>query len=411
MAANAYTRQYPNSFQPDGTTVLDGFKNDDAEIRRILSLLDAMTSGGNTEENSGGGGGSAVNRNSIINAAISHNGYLDCFIAQGEYSNQIGIRAENPIILSFASGFAGKVPRDYVTVINETNQRAWQNLPNASTVYLYAEYNVSTRLVSFGYTTTEDCYSYQAPQNPKAGDCWYDMSSQNMKCFDGQVWQNVRRIFFAQATVDSKGNATIANPYPAVSRVRIAELTALIQSTPKILADIVSNKVSASALQTHTLSTDTVNAAGNITTKKVVSARDIVATENVSANDVTVKSSLQTPVIVADKATLSAVNAKGVTITDKALEAKAGAVVGGTLTAGQVIADSANIKGTTTMDKATVSTLNATSSAVVKSLSVTEDLTVEGRVTCKNITTNRIPYEDEVANNANCNICIWSDHR
>ena len=137
MSTTAYTRQYPNTFTSSGTTVLQGFKNDDAEIRRILSLLDAMTGGGNIEESGGGGGGgSSVNRNSIINAEVTPTGLLDCFTP--DEKNTVGIRAETPIILSFASGFAGKTPRDFITTVNETNPKAWQNLTYTSTVYLYA---------------------------------------------------------------------------------------------------------------------------------------------------------------------------------------------------------------------------------------------------------------------------------
>ena len=424
MSTTAYTRQYPNTFTSSGTTVLQGFKNDDAEIRRILSLLDAMTGGGNIEES--GGGGSSVNRNSIINAEVTPTGLLDCFDTSEK--NTVGIRAETPIILSFASGFAGKTPRDFITTINETNPKAWQNLPYTTTVYLYAEYNVSTRIVSFGFTTFEDTYSYNEPANPKAAQCWYDMKAQQMKLFDGQVWQNTRRIFFAKATTEATGTVTL-KPYSIVSRVRSTELSELLKTNPEILYTLKSRMINADTaevstkLTAKTIEGETITTKGAITTNTSVNAKNINATDIVSktahADVITGLTVNATGVFVANDATVDKLE-----VTKEEFKADKGATVKGTLNADTLTAktlnvtESSTLKGTTKMDSAETSSLktsslNVTSAATTNSLNVgqdaeiTGDLLVKGKIKCHDIPISHIPYSDEIDRYSdNCNIYI-----
>ena len=317
------------------------------------------------------------------------------------------------MILSFASGFAGKVPRDYITVIDETNTRAWQNLPSSSTVYLYVEYNVSTKQLSFGYTQNQDTYSYNEPAAKKAGDCWYDMKSQNMKVFDGQVWQVTRRIFFAMAKVSSDGFVTVT-PYTVVSRVRIAELTELIKTNPEVLNELYSRSVTASDLTALSkITTKTLNATSDITTNTWLRANDISVKSSIAAPDINASKTITAPSVTATtSSTLAAATAKALTVTDTPLEAKAGATITGALTSNT----SANLKGTTTLATATASSLTATNASItnkatVNALDVNKDLVVSGKIVCHNIPTNRIPYEDEVQDGDGTNICIWSDLR
>ena len=427
MSTTAYTRQYPNTFTSSGTTVLQGFKNDDAEIRRILSLLDAMTGGGNIEESGGGGGGgSSVNRNSIINAEVTPTGLLDCFIT--DEKNTVGIRAETPIILSFASGFAGKTPRDFITTINETNPKAWQNLPYTTTVYLYAEYNVSTRIVSFNFTTFEDTYAYLEPANPKAGQCWYDMKAQQMKLFDGQVWQNTRRIFFAKAVIEATGTVTL-KPYSIVSRPRAAELSELLKTNPEILYTLKSRMINADTAEVSTKLTakniegETITTKGAITTNTSVNAKNINATDIVSktahADVVTGLTVNATGVFAAKDATVDKLE-----VTKEELKADKGATIKGTLNAADVtaktleVSTASNLHGMTTMDDASATSIEAaslkvTSAATTNSLTVGQnasiagDLEVKGKINCLDIPTCRIPYSDEIDRyNSTCNIYI-----
>ncbi|WP_028129092.1 hypothetical protein [Selenomonas sp. AE3005] len=427
MSTTAYTRQYPNTFTSSGTTVLQGFKNDDAEIRRILSLLDAMTGGGNIEESGGGGGGgSSVNRNSIINAEVTPTGLLDCFIT--DEKNTVGIHAETPIILSFASGFAGKTPRDFITVINETNPKAWQNLPYTETVYLYAEYNVSTRIVSFNFTTFEDTYSYVEPAAPKAGQCWYDMKAQQMKLFDGQVWQNTRRIFFAQAMTNGAGTVTI-KPYSIVSRPRAAELSELLKTNPEILYTLKSRMINADTADVARKLTAKAIEGESIFAKSSVTAEESVNTKKVDTTDIVSKTAR------ADTITGLTVNASGLNagfaaverleVTKEELTADKGATIRGTLNAADLkaktfeVESSSNLHGTTMMNDASAASLETASLKVtdttqVSSLNVAKDteikgdLLVSGKIRCSDIPVCRIPYADEIDryHDTNCNIYI-----
>jgi hypothetical protein len=203
----AYTRQYPNSITPNGSTVRDCLENDDKELKRMLDML----------SNVGGLQLSGTKRQCILYGSTDSSGNPNFLTASGL---KISIDGSSvPIILSLANGFStssGTV--DTLSAITSAVTDAW-TVPASGTYYLYIDKDISTGLLSYGYTAFEDTYSKAAPSSPTLDQCYFNTNDMKMYHYNGTSWEQKLRVFVGKAVSDTS-TVTVTH-YHLVSRIPI----------------------------------------------------------------------------------------------------------------------------------------------------------------------------------------------
>lgn len=200
----AYSRQYPQNITPKGTSVQAGFENDDKEIKRILDIL----------SNAGVLSLAGSKRQSVLYGATDSSGNPNFLTASGLTISIDG--TAKPILLAFANGFSptqGTV--DLLDKIDSLISAAW-TLPASNTCYLYIDKDISTGLLSYGYTTSADQYLKAAPSNPVLDQCYFNTNEMKMYHYNGSAWEVKQRIFMA--SVVTTASAATITMYPMMSK-------------------------------------------------------------------------------------------------------------------------------------------------------------------------------------------------
>ena len=199
-----YTRSYPNDFTQNGSKVKKGFENDDAELKRIYGIID----------NFGSLSLAGTKRQSVLNAS-ANDGEPNYLTASGLNVSVDG--SATNALLAFAYGFNDNGAVDFLEKISALVTSAW-TLPSNSTAYLYVDRDISTNLISYGYSSLEDVYQKTAP-TATLDQHWYDVSKCQMLRYNGSAWEVKQRIFVAKAVTTA--SATTLTIYPLRSRVKL----------------------------------------------------------------------------------------------------------------------------------------------------------------------------------------------
>lgn len=120
------------------------------------------------------------------------------------------LASATPLILAFAYGFDTKYGQiDYVSSITSDQTAFWSNLPaNKSFIQLYIDRNLSTGVLTGGYTERETAYGIAPPHFNTQH--WYDYSNTTfMKVSDGNSWSNVQRIMVGECTTDASSVTSV----------------------------------------------------------------------------------------------------------------------------------------------------------------------------------------------------------
>ena len=201
----AYTREYPNNITPLGSTTKECLTNDDLELKRILNLFSEI------------GGGLKLfgsKRQCVLYGETDSSGNPAYLAAAGLNVSIDG--NTKPVILSFANGFSStEGTLDVIDSITIKVSTAW-TIPASGTYYLYIERDMSTNLISYGYTATADTYGKAAPSSPVLDQCYFNTNEMKMYRYNGSAWEQKLRIFVASVTT----SATVATvtPYPMTSK-------------------------------------------------------------------------------------------------------------------------------------------------------------------------------------------------
>ena len=201
----AYTRQYPNSITPNGSTTRSCLENDDKELKRVLGLISDV------------GGGLKLfgsKRQCVLYGETDSSGNPAYLAAAGLNVSIDG--NTKPVILSFANGFSStEGTLDVIDSITIKVSTAW-TIPASGTYYLYIDRDMSTNLLSYGYTTTADTYGKVAPPSPVLDQCYFNTNEMKMYRYNGSAWEQKLRIFVASVTTST--TAATINPYPLTSK-------------------------------------------------------------------------------------------------------------------------------------------------------------------------------------------------
>lgn len=221
----AYTRQYPNSITPNGSTVRDCLENDDKELKRVLGLISDV----------GGLMLSDTKRQCVLYGSTDAAGNPNFLTVSGLNVSISG--STKPVIISFADGFSimnGTV--DLLDSITVDVSNAW-TVPANGTYYLYIDKDISTGFISYGITSSIDTYSKTSPSNPVLDQCWFNTIDMKMYHYNGLAWEHRQRVFVAKA-VSTSSDVTITY-YPMSSRVPIR--LELAENTTAVTPDASSN--------------------------------------------------------------------------------------------------------------------------------------------------------------------------
>jgi hypothetical protein len=141
-------------------------------------------------------------------SGITTNGIAD-FLQIGTGLSINLLASATPLILAFAYGFDTKYGQiDYVSSITSDQTAFWSNLPaNKSFIQLYIDRNLSTGVLTGGYTERETAYGIAPPHFDTQH--WYDYSNTTfMKVSNGTSWSNVQRIMVGECVT---GASTVTN--------------------------------------------------------------------------------------------------------------------------------------------------------------------------------------------------------
>lgn len=204
----AYSRDYPNSIIPKGSKVVECLQNDDKELKRILSILSdigLMSLFGSK-------------RQCVLHAATGTDGKPSYITANG--LNVVIDGSTTPVIVTFAGGYNANGTVDKTdTIVDMVN--AW-TMPANGTYYLYIDKDMSTGILSYGYTTIPDTYKTTAPKSPTLDQCYFNTVDMKMYHYNSSAWEQKLRVFVAKAvTTDSAATLTM---YPFTSRATPSNL-------------------------------------------------------------------------------------------------------------------------------------------------------------------------------------------
>ena len=198
----AYSRDYPNSIIPKGSKVVECLQNDDKELKRILGILSdigVMSLFGSK-------------RQCVLYAATGTDGKPSYLTATG--LNVAINGSATPVIVTFAGGYNANGTVDKTDTIVDT-VNAWK-MPANGTYYLYIDKDMSTGILSYGYTTIPDTYATTAPESPTLDQCYFNTVDMKMYHYNSSAWEQKLRVFVAKA-VTTADTATLTI-YPFTSR-------------------------------------------------------------------------------------------------------------------------------------------------------------------------------------------------
>jgi hypothetical protein len=148
-------------------------------------------------------------RQTVLQGNVDVNGQAN-FLQIGTGLSINLLASATPLILAFAYGFDTKYGQiDYVSSITSDQTAFWSNLPaNKSFIQLYIDRNLSTGVLTGGYTERETVYGIAPPHFDTQH--WYDYSNTTfMKVSNGTSWSNVQRIMVGECTTDASSVTSV----------------------------------------------------------------------------------------------------------------------------------------------------------------------------------------------------------
>lgn len=116
------------------------------------------------------------------------------FLQQNGTSVSLNVTANTPVIITFAQSTANYLYTERSSITN-----AWYGPFTAGTNYwLYWDLNLATGLRTFGSTKLQPIASTATPTNPLTDQHWFDLSTNQMKVYNGNMWLPVVRVFAAK---------------------------------------------------------------------------------------------------------------------------------------------------------------------------------------------------------------------
>lgn len=196
----AYTRQYPLSITPDGDSVEDAVVKLDDEFDSIINNLNQ----------SGALQLFGTKRQSVLTGPIDSNGNPNYLTASGLQVSIDG--SSKPIYVAFANGFNDTGTIDILSKISSLISSSW-TLPANQTCYLYIDKDISTGLLSYGYSLMTDLYQKAAPSSPTLDQHYFNVNDFKMYRWNGSAWEQKQRIFIAKAVAGTSTMALYIYPY------------------------------------------------------------------------------------------------------------------------------------------------------------------------------------------------------
>lgn len=282
-------RKYPNNISKNGTTIKQGFINDDADIRNLYQLLDTKASKddlkgytpskGNTpspaptptpapsEQSSSKAAPTGV-YNIVLDCHYNANGEPD-FLTYQSGSRYVGINGEDttgdgsgakPVVINFADGFAHGRVTNYTETIATNNINVW--CPGLNTTqYLYVERQADGKL-SYGTSAYPCITSYGYPTNAQQDQHIYNPNTAHTYYYDGGSWRKCVRVFLGVAVTDKTGIISVsALPTASASTTRNVMVLEKDGRTVDLLnpkdtgrkADVVAASLTASTIKADTI--------------------------------------------------------------------------------------------------------------------------------------------------------------
>lgn len=200
----AYTRQYPLNITPDGDSVEDAITKLDEEFGGIIGNIN----------DTGVLQLFGTKRQSVLTGLVDSSGNPNFLTASGLQVSIDG--SSKPIYLAFANGFNDKGTIDLLDKISSVVSSAW-TLPANQTLYLYVDKDISTGILSYGYSSLIDLYQSYAPSSPTLDQHWFNTAEMKMYRWNGSAWEIKQRVFVAKGVT---GASTITlSIYPFGSQI------------------------------------------------------------------------------------------------------------------------------------------------------------------------------------------------
>ena len=224
-----YTRKYPNNLAIGGTTVFQGFQNDDLEIKNIYDILSKKADGAdNPVKDSVGGFLPSNHYQSVLTCSYDSVGYPNFLFANAN-SRTVGYNAQDrPLVLNFAYGLnSDGTVKSFTKALMTTNAVAWSLIPwTPGTHYLYVDYLEATDQLRFGTAELPCLVSYAEPANPVVGQhyfnpntmfCYECDSIENLTTGKKPHWSVKTRLFVGQYTVSGDTKSCVVRPITSLN--------------------------------------------------------------------------------------------------------------------------------------------------------------------------------------------------
>ena len=177
-----------------------------------------------------------VDGSQLTNLAIA-SGVRQCVISGDSITNQLAAGSGLAVGLStaafpqnmtiaFAYGYGSSGPVDFYTSLTNSQNPVpgWDSLPASSTVYLYADRNVSTGVISYGYTTLAPVYNLNGGISVANGQHTYVANDGVMFVGNGSTKTPVQRVFMGEA-VTGVSSVTSVTTYACNGKYVSADTT------------------------------------------------------------------------------------------------------------------------------------------------------------------------------------------
>lgn len=138
-------------------------------------------------------------RQTVLNGSVDANGFPNALSAGTGLSATLSA-ATTPMLIAFAAGFDAYGCVDYTAQV--TANQTISGLTASSTLYLYADRNVTTGAITFGFYAALTTYSYKAPTSPATNATWFDLSTFTFKQYNGTAWNALQRVLLGEATTN-----------------------------------------------------------------------------------------------------------------------------------------------------------------------------------------------------------------
>lgn len=141
----------------------------------------------------------------------------DVTVGPGSWENHVTVTLLSPFVASIACGIEERGERNLSSVVSlDATPAAW-NLDHGGgprttyTRYLWIERNFDDTTTSYGYSLLQPVSSQTAPVGPATDQHWFDRLNNQMKRWDGAVWEDVYRLFVSVFVFNGPGTPDPTN--------------------------------------------------------------------------------------------------------------------------------------------------------------------------------------------------------